>query len=98
MRKNPNATENEINEKLVDSKKNIEPLLAKSEARKELEDKAKEIKRRAQDPSDLGGYLTENDKKSLTDSANEALKFLADSPDASKKDIEEKMKKNGWYM
>jgi len=74
LKKNPNATAEEIDKKKKEIENKIKDIVDKADKKKELEDKSKELRNRAHNVDDaLNKYTTGEDKRLIHDSTKDAL-------------------------
>lgn len=77
-------------EKFADEDKKIKD---KVDARNGLESYAYSVKGQVEDDDKLGTKLSEDDKKSIIDAADEAIEFLDSNPDAEAEELNDEKKK-----
>jgi len=94
MKKNPDATSEEIDKKFQEILKKNAPITNKSNKRREVEDYTNKIRNKALDNDKLTDYLTDEEKKKILESSQEFLNWLEANPDATEKEIEQKKRKN----
>jgi len=101
LRYNPNATQKELDEQKKILESIIEPLEKKGKSRKDLSDLYKSLQNRVNDKDDALGSLSSDEKKKIRDAAKELSKWLADNPNSTQEQNEEKLKdfekRNWWY-
>eukprot|EP01134_Creolimax_fragrantissima_P001155 CFRG1155T1 len=76
-------------EKFADEDKKIKDRV---DARNGLESYAYSVKGQAEDEDKLGSKLSESDKKTIIDAADEAIEFLDSNPEAEAEELEEQKK------
>jgi formate-dependent nitrite reductase cytochrome c552 subunit len=82
LKKNPNATEEELQEKIRQLQNKTRPIIERAEARKELETTANNLKERSE-REETRDKIPLNDQKSIDKNLKEALEWLSDNYDAS---------------
>ncbi|KAG2381860.1 hypothetical protein C9374_005652 [Naegleria lovaniensis] len=90
LAKNPNATTEQLMDRRKKFDENVLPILEKTEARNKLKNYANELRTRLYDEDDLGGKLSEQDKKKIENFIDEAVDFLETNPNATKEQIDQK--------
>jgi hypothetical protein len=90
LKKNPNASEKEINEKYKELLKKSDPFTNKSKKRRDLIDEVNKLRNNVVDKDGLSDYLSDEEKKKILDLSKEFLQWLEQNPDASEKEIEKK--------
>jgi len=92
MKKNPNATSEEIEKERKKLNEKINPILEKAQARRNLENNINDMRRRMEDPNDPINGLSPDERKKINDCVNDAGDWMKKNPGASKKDNDQKLK------
>jgi len=79
------APSNDINKKRLELEKKVNPIIEKAEAQDILETYARDLRRRLNDENDIGGGVSEKERKTITSAVEDALGFLNENPNATKK-------------
>jgi hypothetical protein len=90
LKENPNATEDEINEKKREIQKKLDPILNKGRKRKEFSDFITDLKSKINDENDPLSSLNSSDKRRILDNLEELQEWLRENPNATEEEIEEK--------
>jgi len=86
------APSNDINKKRLELEKKVNPIIEKAEAQDILETYARDLRRRLNDENDIGGGVSEKERKTITSAVEDALGFLNENPNATKKEAIDKKK------
>ncbi|KAF0976163.1 hypothetical protein FDP41_004838 [Naegleria fowleri] len=90
LAKNPNATAEQLLDRRKKFDETVLPILEKTEARNKLKNYTNELRTQLYDEDDLGGKLSEQDKKKIENFIDEAVDFLETNPNATKEQIDQK--------
>jgi molecular chaperone DnaK (HSP70) len=84
LKKNPNATQDEVNKKMQELENKINHIIARAMERNALDAYAHKMKNRINDEDDdLFDFLTEEEKKIIDQEADKAMEAMAKNPGAS---------------
>jgi len=89
---NPKADKRELKQKLQQLQEKLLPYEEKKNARKDVNEFSKNIIHRINDVNDLGGFLSDKEKRKIMDENQSLQDWMLDNPNASKQDILERKK------
>jgi len=90
MKKNPNATEEEIEKQRKKCEDKISPILNKAQSRRAVDNYIGDIRRRVEDPNDNLSKISPDEKKKILDSVKELEEWMKKNPDATSEEIDKK--------
>jgi len=91
---NPRATDQEHRDKKVQLEKKIEPIISRVDAAIQLEEYAKNLKKRIKDEDDIFSMLTDEERRKIKEVSDELLDWLQENPNATKEEIEKKKERD----
>jgi len=86
LKNNPNATEEEINEKIRELQNKTRPIIERAEARRELDDLIKNLRNKSKN-DEIIQKLSESDKKLVKNGLDDCENWLSKNYDSPMKEL-----------